>query len=63
MSIIPMEYLSNCQTFGGQYYEKAKEENTTAKTATSSDFVHIRPPTIMIMIIGSQPESANQKRP
>ena len=37
-SIISMEYTSNCQIFGNQYYKKqSKGKKRTAKTTTSSN--------------------------
>ena len=61
-SIISMEYPSNCQIFGNQYYEKAKQRKQLPKlqhhqteSAKVRDHVWFR--------TGPLPKSTNQKRP
>ena len=61
-SIISMEYPSNCQISGNQYYEKAKQRKQPPKPQhhqTESAKVHQR----VWFRTGPHPKSTNQKRP
>ena len=57
-----MEYPSNYQVFGNQYYEKAKQRKQLPKLQhhqTESAKVHQQ----VLFHTGSQPKSTNQKQP
>ena len=62
MSIISMEYPSNCQIFGNQYYEKTKQRKQPPKLQhhqTESAKVRNR----VWFSTGPNSKSANQERP
>ena len=61
-NIISIEYPSNCQIFGNQYYEKTKQRKQPPKLQhhqTESAKVRQR----VWFRTGPHPKSANQKRP
>ena len=61
-SIISMEYLSNCQIFGNQYYEKAKQRKQPPKLQHYQiEFAKVRQR--VWFRTGPHPKSTNRKRP
>ena len=61
-SIISMEYRSNYQIFGNQYYEEAKQRKQPPKLQHhQTEATDVRQQ--VFSLTGPQPKSTNQKRP
>ena len=61
MSIISMEYPSNCQIFGNQYYEKTKQRKQPPKLQHQTESAKVR--NRVWFCTGPNSKSTNQERP